>query len=45
MKEDKRNAYRLLMGKSGVKRPLGRLGRWILEKLDGWCGLDWSGSR
>jgi hypothetical protein len=45
---DKRNAYRLLVG----KRPLGRPRRrwvdilgWILERWDGVIGLDWSGSR
>jgi hypothetical protein len=32
MDGEKRNPYRLLVGKPGVKRPLGRLGRWILER-------------
>jgi hypothetical protein len=47
---EKRNAYRLLVGKPERKRPLGRprLGRWItlvwiLERWDGvmWTGLVW----
>jgi hypothetical protein len=48
--EEKRNAYRLLMGEPEGKRPLGRprlvgwiiLG-WILERWDGvmWTGLVW----
>jgi hypothetical protein len=47
---EKKNAYRLLVGKPEVKRPLGRprlcgwiiLG-WILERCDGmmWTGLVW----
>jgi hypothetical protein len=47
---EKRNAYRLLVGKPEGKRPLGRprcrwciiLG-WILERWDGvmWTGLVW----
>jgi hypothetical protein len=49
--EEKRNAYRLLMGKPEGKRPLGRprrrwgwiILRWILERWDGvmWTGLVW----
>jgi hypothetical protein len=37
---EKRNAYRLLVGKPEGKRPLGR---WILERWDGvmWTGLVW----
>jgi hypothetical protein len=46
---EKRNAYRLLVGKPEGKRPLGRLRcRWvdnikILERWDGvmWAGLVW----
>jgi hypothetical protein len=36
---ENRNAYRLLVGKSEGKRPLG----WILERWDGvmWTGLVW----
>jgi hypothetical protein len=39
---EKRNAYRLLVGKPEGKRPLGRP-RWILERWDGvmWTGLVW----
>jgi hypothetical protein len=38
-KGEKRNAYRLLVGKPERRRPLGRLRRW----LDGvtWTGLFW----
>jgi hypothetical protein len=47
---EKRNVYKLLVGKPEGKRPLGRprLGRWIilgwiLERWDGvmWIGLVW----
>jgi hypothetical protein len=47
---EKRNAYRLLVGKPDGKRPLGRPRRrwwiilgWILERWDGvmWTGLVW----
>jgi hypothetical protein len=47
---EKRNAYRLLVGKPEGKRPLGRQGvdgwiilGWILERWDGvmWTGLIW----
>jgi hypothetical protein len=44
---EKRNAYRLLVGKSEGKRPLGRLRRrWVDNiKMDlgevGWGGVDW----
>jgi hypothetical protein len=45
----KRNAYRLLVGKPQVKRPLGRPRcRWVDNiKMDlseiGWGGVDWIG--
>jgi hypothetical protein len=49
---EKRNAYRLLVGKPEGKRPLGRPRRRLVDnariKMDlleiGWgrCGLDWS---
>jgi hypothetical protein len=44
---EKRNAYRILVGKPGGKRPLGRPGRrWMNNiKMDlreiGWYGMDW----
>jgi hypothetical protein len=45
---EKRNAYRMLVGKPEGKRPLGRpRRRWVDNiKIDlrdrmGWCGLDW----
>jgi hypothetical protein len=44
---EKRNAYRILMGKPEGKRPLGRSrGRWVDNiKVDlkeiGWDGVDW----
>jgi hypothetical protein len=49
---EKRNAYRLLVGKPEGKKPLGRpRHRWVdnikMELLEaglGLCGLDWSGS-
>jgi hypothetical protein len=44
---EKRNVYRLLVGKPEGKRPLGRpRRRWIDNiKMDlECCGLDWSGS-
>jgi hypothetical protein len=42
---EKRNAYRILVGKLGGKRPLGRR-RWEDNiKMDlreiGWSGMDW----
>jgi hypothetical protein len=43
---EKRNAYRILVGKPGGKRPLGRpRPRWVdnikMERDSmGWCGLD-----
>jgi hypothetical protein len=47
--EEKRNAYRLLVGKPDRKRPLGRQRRrWVDSiRMDlgeiGWCGVDWIG--
>jgi hypothetical protein len=44
---EKRNAYRILVGKPEVKRPLGRpRRRWVDNiKMDlretGWDGMDW----
>jgi hypothetical protein len=44
---EKRNAYRILVGKPGGKRPLGRpRRRWVDNiKVDlreiGWDGVDW----
>jgi hypothetical protein len=46
---EKRNAYRLLVGKSEGKRPLGRpTRRWVdnimMDLLEiGWGGVDWIG--
>jgi hypothetical protein len=46
---EKMNAYRILMGKSERKRPLGRpRHRWVDDnKMDlreiGWDGVDWIG--
>jgi hypothetical protein len=45
---DKRNAYRILVGKPDGKRPLGRARcRWVdIIKMDlkeiGWDGVDWT---
>jgi hypothetical protein len=49
---EKRNVYRLLVGKPEAKRPLGRpRRRWVdnvkmdlLRDMLGRCGLDWSSS-
>jgi hypothetical protein len=47
--EEKRNAYRLLVGKPERKKPLGRLRRrWVDNiRMDlvevGWGGVDWIG--
>jgi hypothetical protein len=44
---EKRNVYRLLVGKPEGRRPLGRpRHRWIDNIRDriGWHGLNWSGS-
>jgi hypothetical protein len=42
---EKRNAYRILVGKPEGKRPLGgwTILKWILERQDGmeWIGLIW----
>jgi hypothetical protein len=44
---DKRNAYRILVGKPEGKRPLGRQRRRLVDnsKMDlreiGWDGMDW----
>jgi hypothetical protein len=46
---EKRNAYRMLVGKPGKKRPLGRpRHRWVdNSKMDpreiGWDGVEWIG--
>jgi hypothetical protein len=46
---EKRNAYRLLVGKPEGKRPLGRpRRRWVdnikMDRLEiGWGGVDWMG--
>jgi hypothetical protein len=38
---DKRNAYRILVGKLEGRRPLGRpRRRWVLREI-GWDGVDW----
>jgi hypothetical protein len=45
---EKRNAYRILLGKPERKRPLGRPTRRSVDniKMDlrniGWCGMDWT---
>jgi hypothetical protein len=42
---EKRNAYKILMGKPEGKRPLGRTRRrWVDNIKMGWYGLDSSGS-
>jgi hypothetical protein len=44
---EKRNAYRILVGKSEGKRPLGRVRRRWMDNIKrdlreiGWCGMDW----
>jgi hypothetical protein len=46
---EKRNAYRLLVGKPEGRRPLGRPRRRCLDNIRmdllelGWCDLDWNG--
>jgi hypothetical protein len=47
-KEEKSNAYRLLLGKPEGKRPLGRpRRRWVDIRMDlvevGWGDVDWIG--
>jgi hypothetical protein len=51
-KGEKRNAYRLLVGKFEGKRPLGRPRSSWVDNIEmdffrdrmGWFGLEWSGS-
>jgi hypothetical protein len=44
---EKRNAYRILVGNSEEKRPLGRPGRRWVDNIKmylreiGWDGMDW----
>jgi hypothetical protein len=44
---EKRNAYRILVGKPEGKRPLGRLRRRWVDNIEmdlrevGWDGMDW----
>jgi hypothetical protein len=41
---EKRNAYRILVGKRGGKRPLGRTRRRWADNIKmemGWDGVDW----
>jgi hypothetical protein len=46
---EKRNAYRLLVGKPEGKRPLGRPRRWMVDNIRmdlgevGWGDVDWIG--
>jgi hypothetical protein len=41
---EKRNVYRLLVGKPEGKRPLGRpRRRWVDLREMGWDGVDWIG--
>jgi hypothetical protein len=46
---EKKNAYRLLMGSPGGKKPLGRLRRRWADNIEiglleiGWGGVDWIG--
>jgi hypothetical protein len=46
---EKRNAYKLLVGKPEGKRPLGRLRRTWVDKIRmdlvevGWADVDWIG--
>jgi hypothetical protein len=43
--EEKKNAFKLLIGMPEGKRPLGRpRRRWVDDIRMGWCGLDWSSS-
>jgi hypothetical protein len=42
MNEEKRNACKVLVGKQGGKRPLGRLRcRWVDLREIGWDSMDW----
>jgi hypothetical protein len=47
--EEKRNAYRLLVGKPEDRRPLGRPRRWWFNNIRmnfvvvGWGNVDWIG--
>jgi hypothetical protein len=47
MNEAKRNAYRILVGKSEGKRSLGRIRRRWVDNIEidlreiGWDGMDW----
>jgi hypothetical protein len=46
--EEKRNVYRMLVGKPEGKRPLGRpRHRWVDVRMNlgevGWCDVDWIG--
>jgi hypothetical protein len=38
---EKRNAYRILVGKQEGKRPLGRPKRRWVDREIGWDGMDW----
>jgi hypothetical protein len=44
---EKRNAYRILVGKPEGKRPVGRSRRWWVDNINmdlrelGWDGVDW----
>jgi hypothetical protein len=41
---EKRNVYRLLVGKPEGKTPLGRpRDKWVRDRIE-WCGLYWCGS-
>jgi hypothetical protein len=46
---EKRNGYRLLVGKREGRRPLGRPRRRLLDNITmdlvevGWCDVDWIG--
>jgi hypothetical protein len=47
MERKKRNAYMILMGKAGGRRPLGRPKRWWVDNIKndlteiGWRDMDW----
>jgi hypothetical protein len=40
---EKRNVYRLLVGKPEGKRPRGRLDNIKMDLAERWCGVDWIG--